>query len=354
MFSALYFTGSTPKTRGRALGMWALALAVLPWNAASTAFAAAGDRPTAEVQSLLRVSREQPRVLADHRMHSVVDEPAYTSFQRTQMAPVKSRMVLQAVLSDPRISALPTVREGTKGTDPVEWLTSQIKVDFLLNSEILQISMSGDRPEDLEKVVNAVTDSYLKLVIDQDAADRQQRYGRLVKLSYSYQQELKDKRKQIRAFLRSKGFEAARNGKVDEAHMSRKIAELNQQLADIKRDLLRNRRESAAARSKLDRHKNSRTDEERTAVAVLEETIAVLEGREKVLKEDERELRQTAQEMSDRSENVLELEGEQMELEVMSERAREILSELEVSKIELEAPHRIQVIQRAVASAQAR
>ena len=49
----------------------------------------------------------------------------------------------------------------------MEWLQKQVVVDFPPGSEILQISVSGENPEDIAALANAVTDTYMKQVVEE-------------------------------------------------------------------------------------------------------------------------------------------------------------------------------------------
>jgi capsular polysaccharide biosynthesis protein len=142
----------------------------------------------------LRIISYQPRIIFP------TNEPQADPFtyQQTQMALIKSRMVLDAALRDPKISGLKTVQEKE---DPVEWLEKDLGVQSRPNSMVITIGLSGERPGDLAALVNAVTEKYQRLVVE---AERQQRFERLDylrKLWTRYQDELRQKRKTLREMV---------------------------------------------------------------------------------------------------------------------------------------------------------
>ena len=84
--------------------------------------------------------------------------------QRTQLAYLKSYFVIQAALRAPGMEAL-GILAGEP--DKVQWLIEELVPAFQQNSEILSITLGGDSnySEDLRKLVDAVSDAYLKEVV---------------------------------------------------------------------------------------------------------------------------------------------------------------------------------------------
>jgi hypothetical protein len=76
-----------------------------------------------------------------------------------QAARVKSRLVLNAALNDPKVvKADPAV---LRDRDTLSWLEQEIKVDFPSGPEILRVSMVGDDTDELLILVDAVVDAYM-------------------------------------------------------------------------------------------------------------------------------------------------------------------------------------------------
>ena len=119
----------------------------------------------------------------------------YRTYQRTQVAMARSLYVLSDALKNPKVAGLPTVREQA---DPIEWLAKSIKIDFPDASEVLEISLSGDYAGDLVILVNSVVDSYSRLVVDEEQNERKTRLAKLRELWKRYQENLQDKRTELR------------------------------------------------------------------------------------------------------------------------------------------------------------
>ncbi len=126
----------------------------------------------------------------------------YRTYQRTQVAMAKSQLVLTDALNDPRIANLPTLREQTGS---VEWLARSIKVEFPDASEVLEIALSGEHVDDLELIVNAVVNSYMRLVVDEEQGERKIRLVKLRELWRRYQGNLQAKRVEMQRLSDSVG-----------------------------------------------------------------------------------------------------------------------------------------------------
>ena len=66
---------------------------------------------------------------------------------------------------------------------PAEWLAENLQAQFLQGTEVLQISLDGKYPEELARLVNAVTNTYIEEVANGDLKRRVQRRELLKKLS---------------------------------------------------------------------------------------------------------------------------------------------------------------------------
>jgi hypothetical protein len=91
----------------------------------------------------------------------------YRNFQKTQVSLLKSNTVLETALSDPNIAKLKIVKEHVP--DQVAWLERSLKIDC--EGEIMTVSLSGERPEELARIVNEVVDTYIDLMVKGAQAD---------------------------------------------------------------------------------------------------------------------------------------------------------------------------------------
>jgi beta-lactamase regulating signal transducer with metallopeptidase domain len=124
---------------------------------------------TTRVVYLFQVSREA----ADSSGGGAdkVSDSAWNSFRFTQIALIKSNWLMQVVLRNPKVAALPLVKAQPH---PTAWLLQQVKVDFPSASEILQIWMTctPDEADQARQIVDAVAKAYVDEVIYKN---RQQR-----------------------------------------------------------------------------------------------------------------------------------------------------------------------------------
>lgn len=95
---------------------------------------------------------------------ATMDAGTYDQYRRTQVALIRSERVLDAALRKEGILDLPVV-QAEKGT-PKQFLSDEVFVVAPLGSEVVQIKMRGKDPQQLVKIVNAVTDSYMENVVN--------------------------------------------------------------------------------------------------------------------------------------------------------------------------------------------
>jgi len=118
------------------------------------------------------------------------DKGDFASFQRTQIALLKSRFVLNAALGKPKVRAL-NLAAVAKTITPVEWLDKEIKIETPDGPELPRVTMSGDDPEQLKILVTAVVDSYMEKVVQEQTAHRQKHIEQLKEISVKYEARLK-------------------------------------------------------------------------------------------------------------------------------------------------------------------
>ena len=372
----------------------------------------------------LRVSMVRPKIL----FNTAEQEAEYQTFQKTQSALIRSRLVLDAVVRDAEVAALPTLKEiSARQGDPSEWLEKELSVEFANRSEILQISMTGDRPEDVGKITNKVIDMYMKMVIDSDGDDRNKRVETLRKLWDRYQENLKTKRNSLRQLalavgsddkqtLSMKGQLAHEQLALAENERMRTRSELSRLQAEITVLAAEREREASGApnvETDLDRmveeqlerdeyigelksyvNKVSQTYEAARRIAKDDNDPSIASARNKIetarksmatrreqlrpvlarrlreamrpgfssspenldkkaeiLKQFDRDLAADVErlkgEIRSLNENTLDLQTEQDQIALLSETAKKVGAEVEAMDVELQAPKRIEVIDRA-------
>ena len=110
------------------------------------------------------------------------DHGDFAGFQRTQIALLKSRFVLNAALGKPKVRAL-NLAAVANTIAPVEWLDKEIKIETPDGPELPRVTMSGDDPEQVKILVTAVVDSYMEHVVQEQTAKRQKHIEQLKEIS---------------------------------------------------------------------------------------------------------------------------------------------------------------------------
>ena len=148
--------------------------------AVGVVFAARSQTREKAPRVVLQVSSTPPQFLsggeADHHADCDVD---YVRYQKTQIALLKSRLVILSALQKPGIAKLPSIR---KQHDPASWLKDHLNASFLPDSEMLEISMApgtGMSRQEQATLLGAITDAYLEQVVNVDRQRRAQRYDML-------------------------------------------------------------------------------------------------------------------------------------------------------------------------------
>ena len=165
----------------------------------------------------------------------------FLSYQRTQAARIKSRYVIKAALKADDIKQLELVK---READPVAWLEDEIKVDFKEGSELINVSMSGTKSEQLVTLVNAVTQAYLLEVVNLERKKRQEQLDELEDVYRNAKKKLREKRD---ALLRL----ADRLGTSDSQALTQKQLVFLANYGEIKKQHIQVRYDLAKAEARL-------------------------------------------------------------------------------------------------------
>ena len=219
---------------------WSLALHAGLLCAAVAAGAAYFLVPPAKytARAMFHVSSTPPIVIKKTQCETVPDSGAY---QRTQLALLKSRLVLNAALKQEGVAKLKVV---AKQVDPVEWLEKELQVDFANGSEILRIGMSGEEAAEPMMLANAVVQAYLDEVVNVEAKQRRDRYDLLKETWNRYQENLREKRKELRRLTELAGSDDKKTlANLQQLELER-LGRAEQELAKVQSELRNLRVES--------------------------------------------------------------------------------------------------------------
>ena len=131
------------------------------------------------------------------------DNAEYESYKKTQLQLMKSPYVLQAALRKPGIEGLETLRET--GGDPIGWLSRTLVVNASPESDVVQVRLRGKNAQDVAKILNAVTTSFLDDVVNKERTERLGRRDALEKKFKENMAELRSRRETLNNLARTLG-----------------------------------------------------------------------------------------------------------------------------------------------------
>jgi hypothetical protein len=253
----------------------------------------------------------------------IASDQEFEILKKTQLALLRSNFVLTAALRNPKVGALP-ILQGRE--DPVEWLQSNLEVDFPENAEILSIRLHGVKKHevDLVEVVNAVAKAYKDEVVNEH---RQRQFSSRDLLARSLDNLNNEIKRKMEDYL-----DIARESGSSESGGGRMLQELDMKRLDRVEDEIA-RLEGQLAGSSEGNGANSKS---------IEQRLSALHKRQEEL---EKKLTSRADKSSD-------LETRQRDLDQLQRIAGEMSQRLEVLDIESSGPDRIRQVQPAVISAE--
>ena len=181
-----------------------------------------------KAQAMLLVIAQQPKVLFQTVETEAGDD--YHRYQTTQLNLVKSRLVLNTALQDEQVSKYRMVREHD---DPITWLQEKLKVEFLAGSEIMEISLSGNQPQELAGLVNAIKKGYIEEVVNVDIKKRTDRHAKLKKIKQTYTELLKERHEHQRKLAVTAGSDDRQTLALRQQFTMEHMASLRSELLDI-------------------------------------------------------------------------------------------------------------------------
>ncbi len=152
------------------------------------------------------------------------------------------------------ISRLPILKHQE---DPVVWLQNKLSVSFPLKGEVMAISLSTDDPEDASDIVTAVVDAYKAEIVDAEMEKRRQRLSELERLYTDKEQEVRNKRNQLKQLAEQLGTSEQGNLNLKQKLTLEELATYRQQLAQRDIEVSRLRSELASRQAELQAVKNA-------------------------------------------------------------------------------------------------
>lgn len=221
-------------------GRWVLALLLGTVSAAAAGGLAwrVMPNPKFTAAAVIEVKAEKPNFLSG----SEVARTDMRIFQSTQLSLIRCRMVIDAALARPGVADLPTVKAKP---DPAEWLEDELVAEFPAGSELMRVSLTGDRAADLSVAVNAVVKAYIDEVISKDHNERVEARKQLQELLDVYNKKLTAQRANLKTLAESVGSDDKQTLALKQQMAVQQLGGEKQELLQVQTDLKRARAELA-------------------------------------------------------------------------------------------------------------
>ena len=295
----------------------------------------ADPEPDKGPRALLHVAAHTPDLLFANGGKS----EEYQRYLQTQLAQIKSRLVINAALSQPTISQLAAIR---RQADPVAWLQQNLEAINVNSSELVQVSLSsrsGGNGKDQAAIINAIVSAYVQEVTGAEGKRQADRYAVLKKLQKQYFDILKQRRETARDLSEALGSVESLSGLEQN-----RVVHRHERLLDQRLKLRLDRAEAETLLGRRQTAANRESDAVRKEIAQLEDRLAVLTAHGKVLEE---ELSQASREQRRATTTALALKELDGEIAQLEEATRKIGTEVEAINVALGTPARVRIIENA-------
>jgi succinoglycan biosynthesis transport protein ExoP len=158
----------------------------------------------------------------------------YESYRKTQAQLVTSPFVLTSAMRRPDVTGLATFASVE---DPVRWLSDNLKVSTPMESELLQIRLRAEDPEDAAKIVNAVTSAYLSDVVDKERSERLARRDVLERKYKENMAEIRSRRETFNNLARQLGTKDSAEVSTQRMLLLDHVSGLRAELNTLERDM---------------------------------------------------------------------------------------------------------------------
>ncbi|MFV2068739.1 MAG: polysaccharide biosynthesis tyrosine autokinase [Pirellulales bacterium] len=183
--------------------------------------------------ALLKVSSVQPKIAFDVEAQADAD---FDTFRQTQLAMMTSNFVLNPALQDQKIAQLPSVRSAEP--DPIAWLQDELRVSFLNDSEVMQVSLELESAEEAEKLVNAVVKAYLDDVVEKERQIKRRAFDALTRVYLGYMDNINGQLKKYQALARELGASESEYADVDRDVAFQHLSQIRRERENIQEQLL--------------------------------------------------------------------------------------------------------------------
>lgn len=201
---------------------------------------------TAELRIKSHEDRLLPAIDARPRGEGPSD---FDIFRRTQASLMTSTFVLTDVLRQPGIRDLPML---AREENPIGFLQNNVQTSYPNDSEVLDVSLQGEDAAQIIKIVDAVTDSYIKEVVTARQEGLRKRLERLRQQYASGEADIRQRREQIHAAKTKVGAQDTNQARIRHQLELERLRSLDEERSNLSRRVHETALKSALLQSAQD------------------------------------------------------------------------------------------------------
>jgi hypothetical protein len=272
----------------------------------------------------------------------IPDNVYWSVFQKTQVALVKSRLVIRRALQSEEVVALPVLRGQP---DPEDWLTSAVRADFPQSPEILRIWMSGDNPDELRVMLKNVVMAYLEEVVNYDRKEGNEKLNQLREVITKYEMLVVQKQRALRDVAAKASLPPEANAQQLRLRLAQEALDsATKELRGMDGQLRALRVEVATAEAQAEQLRDQARQKAAENLSLLQAKVTALT---KQRQEAEEELRRLTQEIKQLHRDMWDLSSIQEEINNAVAVIKMANARADVIKVELAAPSRAIILEDA-------
>lgn len=182
----------------------------------------------------LRIAAREPKLVFD-TADTQID---FNTYRQTQIALVRSRLVLESAVNDPDIADLPMVRARKR---PAKWLENALQIESPTSPELLQLSLDGEDADQVAAVVNGVAKAYMNEVVNAERRRRLERLDDLERIFAETEEKARVREERLGELTKKLGTGDARALTVRQQMALEYFGRLQREHADVRFELMRER-----------------------------------------------------------------------------------------------------------------
>lgn len=118
---------------------------------------------------------------------------AHQMAMKTNSEHLKGKDVLLKALKEDGVRNLSLVRKHPNTTSALMWMEESLKVEYREGSELLNVLLTGEEPQDAVRIVEALTSAFMQVVNGEEKRQRNDRVMRYAKLLEEAKEKLREK-----------------------------------------------------------------------------------------------------------------------------------------------------------------